>query len=122
MSGTGVDRQTGEQGSIEWSGDNMHTEVWSGVDVDRLDTLCRQYGIAALFVFGSSARGDATSGSDLDLLYDLEPGARLGWEIEDLSDALAEIFGRPVDLVSRAALHPLLKATVLAEARAVYAA
>jgi len=104
------------------SGGSMRTEVWGGVDTDRLDAVCRHYGISALFVFGSVARGQAASASDIDLLYDLEPGARLGWEIEDLSDALAEIFGRPVDLVSRAALHPLLRAAVLAEARAVYAA
>lgn len=96
--------------------------VWGDVDVDRLDAVCRQYGIAALFVFGSVARGEAASASDVDLLYDLEPGARLGWEIEDLSDTLAEIFGRPVDLVSRAALHPMLRAAVLGEVRAVYAA
>jgi len=95
---------------------------WGGVDVDRLDAVCRQYGISALFVFGSVARGETASASDVNLLYDLEPGARLGWEIEDLSDALAEIFGRPVDLVARAALHPLLRAAVLEEARPVYAA
>ena len=104
------------------SGGSMRTEVWGDVDIDRLAAVCRQYGISALFVFGSVARGDAASDSDVDLLYDLEPGARLGWEIEDLCDALAEIFGRPVDLVSRAALHSMLRAAVLEEARAVYAA
>lgn len=103
-------------------GDLARAEEWAGVDVDRLEAVCRRYGVAALFVFGSVARGDAGAGSDVDLLYELHPGARLGWEIEDLSDMLAEIFGRPVDLVPRRALHPLLSAAVLAEARPVYAA
>lgn len=100
----------------------MSTDAVGGVDTARLDALCRRYGISALFVFGSVARGTPAPTSDVDLLYDLQPGARLGWEIEDLSDALAEIFGRPVDLVARAALHPLLRTSVLNEARAVYAA
>lgn len=73
-------------------------------------------------MFGSVARGEATSQSDLDLLYELRPGARLGWAIENLSDELSELFGRPVDLVSRRALHAALRDHVLAEARPVYAA
>jgi uncharacterized protein len=92
------------------------------VDRNRLADVCRRYGIATLFVFGSVARGASTSSSDLDLLYELRPGARLGWEIDDLADELSEIFGRPVDLVSRVALHPLLARTVLGEARQLYAA
>ncbi len=49
------------------------------------------------------------------------PGMRLGWEIEDLADELSDVLGRPVDLVSRRALHPLLRPGVLAEARSLYA-
>lgn len=122
MNGLGWDRGMGEHRRDRRSGVSMSTEMWKDVDVDRLGALCRQYGISSLFVFGSVARGDAAPASDVDLLYDLEPGARLGWEVEDLSDELEEIFGRPVDLVSRAALHPLLRGAVLGEARAVYAA
>ncbi|TQM43379.1 nucleotidyltransferase family protein [Pseudonocardia cypriaca] len=122
MSDPRPDRWTGERGPNEWSAGSVRTEAWGGVDADRLDAVCRQYRISALYVFGSVARGEAASTSDVDLLYDLELGAHLGWEIEDLSDSLAEIFGRPVDLVSRAALHPLLRATVLEEARVVYEA
>ncbi len=51
----------------------MRTDVWSGVDVDRLDTLCRRYGISTLCVFGSVARGEAASASDVDLLYTSSP-------------------------------------------------
>lgn len=49
-------------------------------------------------------------------------GARLGWRIDDLADDLAALFGRPVDLVSRRAIHPMLRESVLAEAREIYAA
>ena len=40
-------------------------------------------------------------GSDVDLLYELAQRRLHGWEIEDLSQDLADLFGRPVDLVSQ---------------------
>jgi predicted nucleotidyltransferase len=96
----------------------------AGVTVDeaRLAAVCARYGVARLMIFGSVARGTAEPSSDVDVLYELQPGRRLGWEIEDLSDELSELFGRPVDLVSRAALHERLRAAVLAEAQPLYAA
>jgi len=92
------------------------------VDADELRAVCSRYGIARLLVFGSVARGNAGADSDIDLLYELEPGATLGWEIEDLADALAEVFARPVDLVARRTVHPLLETAVLRDARPLYAA
>jgi uncharacterized protein len=98
--------------------------IVAGVTVNevRLAAVCALYGIARLMIFGSVARGTADPSSDVDVLYELQPGRRLGWEIEDLSDELSELFGRPVDLVSRAALHERLRAAVLAEAQPLYAA
>lgn len=92
------------------------------VDRDRLRDACRRYGIAELLVFGSVARGEATAASDLDLLYVLAPGVHLGWEIEQLTDELAELFRRPVDLVSKRALHRLMRDAVLSEAEQLYEA
>lgn len=92
------------------------------VDADRIAEICRRYGVARLDVFGSVSRGEAAPGSDVDVLYELAPGARLGWGIEALADELAEVLGRPVDLVSRNAVHGRLRTSVLAEARVLYAA
>ena len=66
--------------------------------------------------------GRSLPGSDVDLLYELAQGRALGWEIEDLSQDLADLFGRPVDLVSRKALHPLIRDQVLADAEPFYVA
>jgi predicted nucleotidyltransferase len=95
-----------------------------GVDVDGacLAAICDKYGIAELKVFGSRARGEGQPDSDIDVLYTLRPGRRLGWEIEQLADELTDLFRHKVDLVSLRALHPLLQPSVLAEARPVYAA
>lgn len=92
------------------------------VDEARLAAVGARYGVARLMIFGSVARGTAEPSRDVDVLYELQPGRRLGWEIEDLSDELSELFRRPVDLVSRAALHERLRAAVLAEAQRLYAA
>lgn len=100
----------------------MRTEPRGPVDDERLAAVCEQYGTATSSVFGSSARGEAGADSDVDVLYEMRPGFRLGWEIEDLADALDEIFGRPVDLVARRGLHPRSATTVLEQARPIYAA
>jgi hypothetical protein len=92
------------------------------VDEGRLAAICERYGVAGLMVFGSAARDAARAASDIDVLYTLRPGRRLGWEIEQLADELAALFGRPVDLVSRRALHAALREQVLAEARPLHAA
>ena len=95
-----------------------------GIDIDaaKLTEICRRYGIAELAVFGSVARGIARSTSDLDLLYVLAPGARIGWDIEQLADELSGLFGRPVDLVSKRHLNRLIRDDVLASAKVLYAA
>jgi predicted nucleotidyltransferase len=92
------------------------------VDADRLREVCERFGLSRLAVFGSVSRGDSAADSDIDLLYDLAPNARLGWEIEALAEELTSLLGRRVDLVSRAALHARLRDSVLAEAHLLYAA
>lgn len=92
------------------------------VDVERLREVCERYGVVRLEVFGSSVHGAARPDSDIDLLYTLAPGTRLGWAIEDLNEELAAVFGRPVDLVSYRGLNPRIRERVLAEAQPFYAA
>ena len=92
------------------------------IDASRLAELCRRYGIARLEVFGSVARGEQRPDSDVDLLYTLEGGRVLGWEVEDLVESLTEVFHRPVDLVSRRSLHPMIRDRAMAEAETLYAA
>jgi predicted nucleotidyltransferase len=74
----------------------MTMMIIPGVEVDeqRLADIAGRYGIAELKVFGSGATGTAGPNSDIDVLYTLRPGRRLGWEIEQLADEPSELFGR----------------------------
>lgn len=68
------------------------------------ELLCQRYPIRRLALFGSWARGDATQGSDVDVLVEIDPS--VGLRFVDLADELERAVGRPVDLVSRRAIKP----------------
>lgn len=92
------------------------------VDRSRLAEVCDRYGITELSVFGSVVRHEHRADSDLDLLYVLAPGRHLGFSINQLEDELTSLFARPVDLVSKASLHRVIRDDVLTEAQPLYAA
>lgn len=73
------------------------------------------FGVSALFVFGSTARNEAAERSDVDLLVDFIRPIGL-FEFLRLRRVLSDLIGRPVDLVTRAALKPQLRDRILAEA------
>ncbi|MBU6244325.1 MAG: nucleotidyltransferase domain-containing protein [Actinomycetales bacterium] len=92
------------------------------VDMAALEAVCERFGVAELSIFGSAATGRLTPESDIDVLYVLRDGVHLGWAIDDLSDALEQILGRPVDLIARRAIHARLKDSVLGQAKVMYVA
>ena len=60
----------------------------------------RAAGVSRLSLFGSVARGDAGADSDVDLLAELDPKARIGlFRLVALERRLSELLGRPVDLL-----------------------
>ena len=71
------------------------------VDRERLAEVCGRYGVERLEVFGSFTRGDAEAGSDLDILVTFKAGVHGGLEFVALQQELADLFGRPVDLLTR---------------------
>ena len=85
--------------------------------------VCRKYRVRELSLFGSVARGDYRDQSDVDFLVEFEPDAEIGLiAFSKLQRELADIVGRPVDLVSKQGLKPVIRQTVLAEAELLYAA
>jgi len=91
-------------------------------DRARLAAICQRFGISELAVFGSVARGNNRPESDIDLLFELAPDARLGFAISSLQSELEQLFCRPVDLLSKDSIHRLIRDEVLAEAKVLYAA
>ena len=93
------------------------------VEEAKLAELCRQYQVRELSVFGSVARGDMRTDSDVDLLVEFLPEAEISLlEHAGLMLDLSELLGRRVDLVSKRGLKPLIRYSILQEARPVYAA
>jgi len=94
-------------------------------DSDSLRKFCRQRGISKLELFGSALRDDFRPDSDVDLLCTLRSDTNctlLGWA--DIQIKLTEIFGRPVDLVSRWAIernqNPYRRNAILSTAQTIY--
>jgi len=73
-------------------------------------------GIDHLYLFGSHARNEATTTSDVDLLAEFNPKARVGFKIVSIKSRLEEILERPVDLLSSPLEKPRLKRVVDSEA------
>ncbi len=81
------------------------------------DSLVQEFSIRALYIFGSVARGEDSPGSDIDILVEFEPGARIGlFAFARLQRRLSEILQKKVDLVTRDGLHRALRDRILKEA------
>jgi len=71
----------------------------------------RARGVAHAAIFGSVARGNNRSDSDLDILVDFEPGSEGSiYEYVRFKEYVAGLFDVPVDVIDRAALKPHLRA------------
>lgn len=93
------------------------------VDAAKLAELCRRYGVTELSLFGSAVRGDMGPESDIDIMVEFDPDARIGiLKFEALAENLESLVGRKVDLVTKSGLKPWVRPNVLKEARVVYAA
>ncbi len=89
----------------------------------KLADFCRRHRVRELSLFGSAARGEMRPDSDIDLLVDFLPDARPGLlGLSAMMRELAAMLGRRVDLAVKPALKPLIRPSVLAEAKVIYAA
>jgi predicted nucleotidyltransferase len=88
-----------------------------------LADLCRRYQVHSLALFGSVLSEDFRPDSDVDVLVDFDPNAQIGFiALARLQRELAELLGRPVDLVPKRGLKPIIRDQVLASAEEIYAA
>jgi uncharacterized protein len=89
---------------------------------DALIQFCHRWKIVELALFGSILRKDFRQDSDVDVLVSFEPDAPWGlFELVQMKDELAEIFGREVDLVEKEGLrNPYRIKTILNSRQVIY--
>ena len=91
--------------------------------MDRIAEFCQRNGIRRLALFGSVLRDDFTPQSDVDVLVEFEPSARVSlFDLGGMSVELSQIFGRQVDLRTPEDLSRYFRGSVLREAMPLYAA
>ena len=92
------------------------------VDRDQLEELCRRYDIRRLAFFGSVIRDDFDDDSDIDILVEFQPEAKVGLSFFSLQQELSVLLGRQVDLSTPGFLSARIRDKVAGEARPVYEA
>lgn len=85
-----------------------------------LDKILDRYQAVNPRLFGSVARGDATSDSDIDLLVDLIPGGGNALlRVAGIAEELTDLLGARVDVVAASLLRGEVSARALADSVAV---
>jgi len=86
----------------------------STADNSRIKNLLISFGVKKAGIFGSQTRQETHSGSDLDLLVELQQGASL-FDMIRLKHLLEDELHISVDLVEYDALKPIIRNTILQE-------
>ena len=77
--------------------------------------LKKRFGIAKIGIFGSFARGEERPDSDIDVLVAFRNGEKTFDNFMGIKFYLEDVYGRKIDLVTEAALKPLIRDPILAE-------
>jgi uncharacterized protein len=85
------------------------------------EEICRiaaSHGATDIRLFGSQARGEAGTASDLDFLVKLAPGRTL-LDLVAIKQDLEDLLCRPVDVVTEESLSPYIRPQVLKELKPI---
>ena len=75
--------------------------------------VVKSIGATALYLFGSTARSEATAASDLDLFVDYDPARKFSLlDLVSIKQFLEENLAVEVDVTTRSSLHPLLRSDI----------
>jgi hypothetical protein len=84
------------------------------------EAALRARGVSHAALFGSRARGDASAGSDTDIMVEIDPGVPMTiYDYVALKNFISGLFDGPVDVIDREALKPYVRPAVTTDA--VYA-
>ncbi len=91
------------------------------IPTNKIAEFCRANRIRRLALFGSVLRDDFGPDSDVDVLVEFEPNARVGLlRLAGMEIELSELLGRKVDLNTPGFLSDYFRNQVLAEAETHY--
>jgi uncharacterized protein len=77
----------------------------------------RAQGVAHAALFGSVARGDNGPYSDIDIMVELDPAARVTmFDYVGIKEYIEAMFNQPVDVVNRDGLKPRVRPKATADA------
>jgi predicted nucleotidyltransferase len=83
--------------------------------------VIKAIGATSLYLFGSTARDDASEESDLDLFVDYDKDRDFSAiELVRLKNYLSDALEMEVDVTTRDGLHPLIRDEVVAKAEQVF--
>ncbi|KYK47144.1 DNA polymerase III subunit beta [Bradyrhizobium liaoningense] len=83
----------------------------------QFEPALRQRGVVHAALFGSVARDENHSGSDLDIMVEIDPDARITvFDYVELKEYIAKLFDEPVDVVNRDALKSYVAPAATADA------
>lgn len=86
----------------------------------RSEAALRKRGVLHAALFGSAARGENHPGSDVDIMVEIDPDARITvFDYVELKEYIANLFDEPVDVVNRDGLKQYVAPAATADA--VYA-
>lgn len=88
-------------------------------EIARFDALLRRYAVRRLSIFGSVSRGEASARSDVDMLVEFGRPQGL-MELVALEHSLSRRLGRKVDLLTEAAISPLIRDRIHRDLQVVY--
>jgi uncharacterized protein len=104
------------------------SRVDSGIDREQVvaklrvhEAELRRRGVRHAALFGSVARGEGTPKSDIDILIELDPEARVGlFEYVGITQYLSDLFPSRVDIANRSSLKPLVRPSIERDAVHVF--
>ncbi|MCB9357519.1 MAG: nucleotidyltransferase domain-containing protein [Calditrichaeota bacterium] len=97
------------------------------LDQEKIKAFCSKWQIVELSLFGSVLTDDFRPDSDVDVMVTFAAGARWKlWDVDEAERELAEMIGRPVDLVERVSVEKsrnyIRRNHILDHARRIYVA
>lgn len=100
----------------------MKETILTHLPKDKIREYCASQPIRRLSVFGSAVRNELTPESDIDLLVEYLPDARISYfDMGRHVTILTEIMGRQVDLCTPNSISRYFRQNVLESAMPIYA-